>query len=397
MRAKFTTPLVLVTLATVPACVTSRPHGTTHRSTAEALSAAKKNKPLTKEGQKTQEIAADAPAPVQPADTAPVATDLTRTLNRLNDQTMQLMDEDIRAATALHPAPQGSLEEAVLILAQLRLLKIQTEQSSKFQSRDLYESNDGARNQPAAGAQGTNAGQMPSMEKQFRDLNIDLATSFHQNQHLKNLPTLALVKSLMEHTSNSAPFNSGMQTILDQEAQKWAVLQRSTKPETEAPAETPAVPAEAAPVATLQTEPASQAQGDFQTGPADLKRSDTILMQSQRLADKGEFKQAIDFAARIDNRDPFFDQAKEKIKVYSNRAVQDLRQKAAQAFQNAMPVADNRAKAAYLKQAKDLLEQALKDYPVADQLDTVRDNLAVITRDLSGIDQDAGGNTPKTQ
>ncbi len=102
--------------------------------------------------------------------------------------------------------------------------------------------------------------------------------------------------------------------------------------------------------------------------------------------------------ARIDNRDPFFDQAREKIKIYSNRAVQDLRQKAAQAFQNAMPVADNRAKAAYLKQAKELLEQALKDYPVADQLDTVRDNLAVITRDLSGIDQEtAGANPPKTQ
>jgi hypothetical protein len=77
--------------------------------------------------------------------------------------------------------------------------------------------------------------------------------------------------------------------------------------------------------------------------------------------------------------------------------VQDLRQKAAQAFQNAMPVADNRAKAVYLKQAKDLLEQALKDYPVADQLDTVRDNLAVITRDLSGIDREAGGNNPMTQ
>ncbi|HET9235977.1 MAG TPA: hypothetical protein VFO10_01930 [Oligoflexus sp.] len=394
MRVKFTTPLVLVTLATLPACVTSRPHGTAQTSTAKAI-AANKTKPLAKEGQKTQDghdaaVAASAQTP----DAAPVASDLTRTFNRLSDPTMQLMDEDIRAATALHPAPKGSLEEAVLILAQLRLLKIQTEQSSKFQSRDLYEQGEG--NPPAAAS---NSNQ-PSMEKQFRDLDIDLVTSFNQNTHLKTLPTLALVKTLLEQTSNSPTFQSGMQTIIDQEAQKWAALQKTAKPE-EQPTPDAAAPApvDGTAAAPAAPEPSlSMTPVDGHTGPADIKRSDAILMQSQKLADKGEFKQAIDFAARIDTRDPFFDQAKEKIKIYSNRAVQDLRQKAAQAFQNAMPVADNRAKAAYLKQAKELLEQALKDYPVADQLDTVRDNLSVITRDLSGIDQEtAGANTPKTQ
>jgi len=397
MKAKFTIPLVLVTMATAPACVTSRPHGTSQGSTAKAISAANKAKPLAKEGQKTQEAQPSAEATAEAPDVAPALTDLTRTFNRLNDQTMQLMDEDIRAATALHPAPKGSMEEAVVILTQLRLLKIQAEQSSKFQSRDLYEQGEENRGQqPLAGNQ-PNPGQMPSMEKQFRDLDIDLVTSFNQNSHLKNLPTLALVKTLMEQTSNSPQFSSGMQTLIDQEAQKWAALQKPVKPEAEAPAV--ATDNAATPDAMSETspDPTMIPQGDVQIAPADLKRSDAILMQSQRLADKGEFKQAIDYAGRIDNRDPFFDQAKEKIKVYSNRAVQDLRQKAAQAFQNAMPVADNRAKAAYLKQAKDLLEQALKDYPVADQLDTVRDNLAVITRDLSGIDQEAGGNNQKTQ
>jgi tetratricopeptide (TPR) repeat protein len=395
MRVKFTTPLVLVTLATVPACVTSRPNGTAQTSTAKAI-AANKTKPLPKEGQKTLDAHdAAAPASAQTPDAAPVASDLTRTLGRLSDPTMQLMDEDIRVATALHPAPKGSMEEAVLILAQLRLLKIQTEQSSKFQSRDLYEQGEG--NPPAAAS---NPNQ-PSMEKQFRDLDIDLVTSFNQNTHLKNLPTLALVKTLLEQTSNSPTFQSGMQTIIDQEAQKWAALQKTAKPEEQPSPEvvTPA-PVDGVASAPAASEPSlSTLPSDgHTTGPADIKRSDTILMQSQKLADKGEFKQAIDFAARIDTRDPFFDQAKEKIKIYSNRAVQDLRQKAAQAFQNAMPVADNRAKAAYLKQAKELLEQALKDYPVADQLDTVRDNLSVITRDLSGIDQEtAGANIPKTQ
>jgi cell division septation protein DedD len=391
MRVNFTTPLILVTLATVPACVTSRPHGTAPRSTAKTTNTANKAKPLAKEGQKTQDATAAAAGVAQSPESTAVQTDLTRTFTRLSDPTMRLMDEDLRVATALHPAPKGTMEEAVVILAQLRLLKIQTEQSSKFQSRDLYEEDNAADAGTAA------AGSRPSMEKQFSELGIDLVSSFDQNQHLKTLPSLALVKKLLETTSNSVAFQNGMQSIIDHEAQKWAALQNTAQPETPVTPEPAAAPVEATAETAPSAEPMPAPVGDVQTGPADLKRSDAILMQSQRLADKGAFKQAIDFAARIDNRDPFFDQAKEKIKIYSNRAVQDLRQKAAQAFQNAMPVADNRAKAAYLKQAKELLEQALQDYPVADQLDTVRDNLAVITRDLSGIDQEAGDNTPNTQ
>ncbi len=386
MRAKFTTTFLLASLAATSACVTSRSNPTASVTPSKTPANQTKAKPLAKEGQKTQQHEVPGVAEVPATETPlPIATDLNRTFNRLNDPTMQLMDEDIRTATALHPTTPGSMEEAVLVLAQLRLLKIQTEQTTKFQSRDLYEQ--GQEPKPAAASQ-------PSMEKLFKDLNINLVNSFNQNNNLKNLATLGLVKSLLDHTSNSASFDQSMQSIIDVEASKWTALQKPARP-SESPEVTAAASAEAPSVPVTET--SSVTSQDIHTAATDLKRSDAILMASQKLADKGEFKQAIDQAARIDNRDPFFDQAKEKIKVYSNRAVQDLRQKAAQAFQNAMPVADNRAKAAYLKQARDLLEQALKDYPTADQLDTVRDNLAVISRDLSGIDQDAADNTPKTQ
>jgi hypothetical protein len=391
MRAKFSTSLLLASLAAFPACVTS--HSTQKEPGSQETSnlASKLTKPLAKEGQKTpqNQLVADPETPASPVGPAK-AVDLNRSFNRLNDPSMQLMDEDIQLATSLYPATKGSLEEALVILAQLRLLKIQTEQSSKFHSRDLYEEGNIKTVTPSNQA---------SMEKQFKDLSIDLAVNFNQNSHLKNLSTLALLKTLLDHTSNSAAFNQSLQAIIDVEAHKWAALQKSA-PAAESP-ETPGDPVPPiAPVAVAPNpSPDASAIGssEVHTAGSDLKRSDAILMQSQKLADKGEFKQAIEQASRIDGRDPFFDQAKEKIKVYSNRAVQDLRQKAAQAFQNAMPVADNRAKAAYLKQAKDLLEQALKEYPTADQLETVRENLAVITRDLTGIDQDVGANAPNTQ
>jgi lipid II:glycine glycyltransferase (peptidoglycan interpeptide bridge formation enzyme) len=77
--------------------------------------------------------------------------------------------------------------------------------------------------------------------------------------------------------------------------------------------------------------------------------------------------------------------AQEKVKEFSNRGVQDLRRKAADAFQNARPVSDPKARASYLQQAKGYLEEALKDYPDATLLPTVRDNLRMITRDLEQL------------
>ena len=69
-------------------------------------------------------------------------------------------------------------------------------------------------------------------------------------------------------------------------------------------------------------------------------------------------------------------------------AVQDLRQKAARAFQSSLPVVDIKTKAAYLVEAKNYLEEALKEFPAADHLATVRENLAVITRDLQTISEE---------
>lgn len=52
------------------------------------------------------------------------------------------------------------------------------------------------------------------------------------------------------------------------------------------------------------------------------------------------------------------------------------------------------ARAAYLGQAKDHLETALSKYPFApaEQLSTVRENLAVISRDLERLNIEGGAN-----
>lgn len=118
---------------------------------------------------------------------------------------------------------------------------------------------------------------------------------------------------------------------------------------------------------------------------ADLRRGDALLQEARQHAEKEDFKKAIQFAKQIDDRDPFYPAAQEKIKLFSNMAVQDLRKKAANAFQRALPVSDIDTKISYLQQAKEFLEQAINEFPEADQIQTVEQNLEVISQDLENL------------
>ena len=80
--------------------------------------------------------------------------------------------------------------------------------------------------------------------------------------------------------------------------------------------------------------------------------------------------------------------AQEKLIEISNKAVHDLRKRAALAFQKAGPITDRNTRAAYLNEAKIYLEQALTLYPQAENLHTVRSNLVIIARDLEKLRAD---------
>ncbi|MCX6127665.1 MAG: hypothetical protein NTX25_01210, partial [Proteobacteria bacterium] len=249
MRAHLTLNFLVSAFLALTGCAT---HPTPQRS---ANSASDKNdrssphdKALAKKGQKTlpetSKVSLDIPPNSQ---TNSASKDLTKTFNRLNDPSMQLMDEDIQTATALHPAAKASMEEAVLVLAQLRLLKTQLDQSSQFQSHDLYDKN----SPPEASST-----KKISMEKLFRDLDLDLLNSFTTNSNLKNLPTLALLKSLLDKTENSKDFTTSIQSLIDLEAQKWAALQKpNNTPDAQ---QTPLPPPPSPPVASATAAPSPE-------------------------------------------------------------------------------------------------------------------------------------------
>ena len=70
--------------------------------------------------------------------------------------------------------------------------------------------------------------------------------------------------------------------------------------------------------------------------PADLMGGDSILIEAQRLADQGRYELAIQKIESISESSPMYNDGLEKIKEFSNLAVQKLRKQAAQAYKDAM-------------------------------------------------------------
>ena len=116
-----------------------------------------------------------------------------------------------------------------------------------------------------------------------------------------------------------------------------------------------------------------------------FRRGDHTLLEAESLATQGEYQDAIKKIATLDKRSPLFQIAQEKLIEISNKAVHDLRKRAALAFQKAGPITDRSTRAAYLNEAKTYLEQALTLYPQAENLHTVKSNLVIIVRDLDKL------------
>ncbi|RZA25538.1 MAG: hypothetical protein EOP10_06590 [Proteobacteria bacterium] len=329
--------------------------------------------PIEKEGQKvpTGEIQTSPGSVAVPP--SPAGEDIPGLYTRVTNTAEPLSEDDLMKATQLYPAPPNSMEEAVFVVTQMRILRTDWERKTSFQTQDLHTQ------KTADNTAGL------SLERTFADLQVDLASVIRSNPHLKNKGGLTLAKQLVETTKNSDSYKAGVSSAIKTVGAQWPELLVDAAPQgAESPAATPTPPA-----ATGEA-PAAPAAVPTSAAPnsnLDLMGSDTLLIAAQKLADKRDYKAALDHVSRIKKEDPFYAQAQEKTKQYSNRAVKDLRAKAAEAFSNAAPMNDSNAKANYLRQAKTYLEQALKDFPTADGLDSVKENLEAVNRGLDSLDK----------
>ncbi len=389
MKAIRNSMLCLWSFAALSSCATTT--RTPQKLTQNSQGVARKQG-LAKEGQKasiSKTLNTTAPVASLPktAQESSSALSPEKLLEHLADPSLPVPDAELQEAANSAGSPPGSLGQAIFIAGQLRLMRLDLEHQSGFQEKD-----------PQGPEHSNNAApqNLPSLEKRFQDLQVDFVTALSQNPHLKQPSLLSMTEDLLDRTQNSVAFHQSLAPLLRSPVDTKNVVpanQVSTSSEVlPAAANTPAPKEETA----RPSVPEYAENNDIKTAMNDLKKSDVALLFAQKLADKGDYKQAIDQVEKIERTDPFYELAKEKQKSFSNLAVQDLRKQAAEAFQNAMPIREPRAKLAYLNQARDLLEKALKDFPVADQLDRVRENLNVINRDLSLLEQEISQNSPSS-
>jgi hypothetical protein len=111
-----------------------------------------------------------------------------------------------------------------------------------------------------------------------------------------------------------------------------------------------------------------------------------ILAKAQELAAKEQIEQAILAAKKIPQNSESYSAARQNIKIWSDRATQDLRKQAAYQYRASSATNDPSGKRVYLGKARSLLEEALTRYPESSNLETIKENLEIINGELSRLD-----------
>lgn len=255
----------------------------------------------------------------------------------------------------------GSFQEAAAVVGALRLA-LDESQWQRYQEEDLLQQNKN-NSAPAVPPKAET-----SLEAIAQTKGIEIDKALERNTIIKNFRVYHMAQQALQKTKNSDDFNNRVNLVIQTEARTWASL----------------IPIPNTPLTPLPEQPVPQPP-KRRLSTQDLRGGDAAVMQADELAEQGQYKEAIELLNAIDQSDPYYATAQEKIRLLSNRAVQALRQRAAKAFQSSIPLTETSQKIVLLEEAKKLLEEALNQYPGADQLGTVQENLAVINRDLKNL------------
>ncbi len=232
-----------------------------------------------------------------------------------------------------------------------------------------------------------------SLEKLFTEIHISLKTEIDENPFAQNLSILELaLRGTEQDPDKNSAFQNELRAKVNEKIAEWSkvrdklgVVPITTTPVvdptlTNAPADNGVV---LPPPPPVEPEPTSVPLANI---PVQAPASEAeIFKQSSELAEKNRYEDALRLLRRLDaSKNP---EALSKIKELANKAVSDLRTKAARSYQSAIPVQDMKARGNYLREAQQYLQTALDKYPESDQLDAVRLNLNTIEKNLKVINK----------
>ena len=271
----------------------------------------------------------------------------------------------------------GSVEEAALAVGLVRYFLHLKEPGREFNQADIDLGNNGSPGQGQAS--------VASLEELVVAKGFNFPAALTHNSFLKTYPfQIFLLKALRLGSGQSQEFVYEMRQAIRKNVEAWSRLSKDLDSEEQAEEEPGSTDGGGEPGMA----PALPFGGDVFAG------DEARLKQAQSLTEQGHYQEAVTLLQSLPEDSLYRAEADNKIREISNLAVQDLRRKAARAFQSARPISDFNTRAAYLKDAKKYLEQALEVFPASDQLRTVRQNLEVINKSLELMHNSHTARTP---
>lgn len=228
-----------------------------------------------------------------------------------------------------------------------------------------------------------------SVENLAREWQLDFLNALDHNPYLDNYQTIAIAIKSQEKNKNSPEFDNELRAIVQEKAQKWAALHKQLETgsiDLASESDTTQPSNQELDSEPLATSDSSEISTDSDPNSASQENLEEVFVQADELVSQGKYYDAIELLKKVDSSHLQYGTVQEKIKNTSNLAVHELRQKAAKSFQASLPVADKKARHAYLVDAKKYLEEAIEKYPQADQIQTVKQNLEVIQKNLATLD-----------
>lgn len=120
---------------------------------------------------------------------------------------------------------------------------------------------------------------------------------------------------------------------------------------------------------------------------SDYSQSDdeALFLSGKDDFNSDRYREATQKLQQVPESSNYYAKAREILKSMSNKMVPKLRSKAASAYQNSLPVTEPNLKRTYLLEARKYIQEAMTTYKYSDENALLRDNLAVIERELDSI------------
>lgn len=217
-----------------------------------------------------------------------------------------------------------------------------------------------------------------------RDYGIDVLPELKRNAILHHPVIYHMSFLVMHHVSVYPQLLNDYEIYLSRYAKAWVALHESMESQRAVEEQSIKVDPGASTHENISAAIERQNERYQESGMSmgELAEGEELIAQAAEFHSQNMFREALEQLAQIPPGSAHYPSAQELTEQYSGDAVEELRQKAAQLFQDHLRVNSLDKKMAYLTQAREYLREAIADYPGTKWQRRIQDNLMAIQQRL---------------